>query len=435
MDDDELAVLRQAALQTLKKTATTSSPPANRSNGYSNRQPDHHRDYQRMGDSGPSWRPNPSYNANKHFRPGNNHFVKNFSQRTNLVVLHAPQGDQRREETRPFYSSQPEPTHNSHHGFQPRCSSQRSEPEVVRERVLPGRFARLNDDSSDSDEDDRLDDVDSIHGDNESTTTRSPFIEDNSLSNADFDHLPADQIIDPENPEDEVIPSANDNKSESSDSESSSDDISERTTSARNGFQRTSDVPVKSPVREREHKLPAVEEQRPQKPKVNSPVKESSHSKYARKVNGDASTNTATSETTQDSDQRKMPTKIKLVVDKSEDLAAKRRQKFGVVTPPVSESKTQSNRQPERRLDQDVESEKNCIRPQRESIFSRNRVGGRVNSREMSPIRHRSGAPTRRRSNGQRNSKRDGFEDELEMESQESSKKLRSLVTVMKVAH
>ncbi|KAI1285979.1 hypothetical protein HDE_11405 [Halotydeus destructor] len=161
MEDDDLLKLRQAALMSMKKKSSPTSPTMkNHRYNMSNTSPYRMRFINNNG-----------YNA--HPRPGSK-FVKNYNQRSNLIVL---QTCEARESPRPICEiSRPAMSLNAMANSKPR----------EKRKSLPGRFARLDDDSSDSDADDRLDESDSEH----ESSTQSPnvsLVDESSLNAFDND--------------------------------------------------------------------------------------------------------------------------------------------------------------------------------------------------------------------------------------------------------
>lgn len=176
MDDDELALLRMAALKTLNKK----SDPSNGSTRPFALKPSPDRSPRAS-----RYPPRPTTGASNNWHNNFSNHARGFSHnaappnfsrsyRSNLVVLQGHSEPRSQSPRKPAYNDRRPPLMN---GMKKTSSS----PEE--KRVLPGRFARLNDDSSDSDADYRLEESES---ECELESKPHSFAEESSASNFDF---------------------------------------------------------------------------------------------------------------------------------------------------------------------------------------------------------------------------------------------------------
>ena len=160
MEDQELERLRAAALETLKKPKLASTESASsssttvtnhsRSNGYNHQNSSNFNHTTTYNSNGPQ-------NRSRCVTP--NQFARHYN-RSNLLVI--PTGSPDRKNTfQPLHSGSNggghfQHTHINNNSISPNANRYNRSPDG--KNTLPGRFARLNDDSSDSDADDRIDD-------------------------------------------------------------------------------------------------------------------------------------------------------------------------------------------------------------------------------------------------------------------------------------
>lgn len=330
MEDDELAQLRLAALKTLTKK--NCSP--NRSKNLPQKtSPD------RYGPRGPRYHPRPTNgsvkswhnNFSNHPPRGFNHnvptnFARSYrSNLSNLVVLQN-HGEQRSPSRQSSYNRPP-----ASNGNKPVSSS------PDEKRVLPGRFARLNDDSSDSDADDRLDESES---DAEESKPHS-FADESSASNFDFGSKDLPSFSEPNTcSADESNDSDIQNDIENKTLNDVNSEVDSDTSNVRLSPIQVASTPETVPnvlindATTNGYKN-SLANDAPSAPSA-SPSKNN-----AKAINEQASNSGSFPNESNTSDSSQLKRKIKLVVDKTEDAMAKRRQKFGEVTPLIKQERVE----------------------------------------------------------------------------------------------